>query len=457
MGKYGQFIECIGNDLFFDGVKCTDLAEEYGTPLFVISENTLRFHVRQFTDAFQSKYSGKILTTVGLKSNYGLAMRKILATEPGVGGEAFGLGELYSALISGVNPRKIVMNGCSKSKDIIRAAVDAGITINLDCLEEIYRTEEIARELGKKAFVTVRCRLPLKKVDMKHYVDPRYKDGVDGAEWERTFKFGNEPNQAITCFEYALKSQYLNMCGAMYHGGIPRRVGFHVEELEELLELLKAVYDRTGYWPEMVDIGGGFTPYRYGNVFECPSLEQYSTDITKLFMDKCKEYGVNEPMIVLEPGRFCVEKACMFLTRVDLQKQDHEVTTRKWVYVDGNTNEMIDPFDAQNHYHHIVVANNVKAPEDQVVDICGQLCSADDVLAKQRKIPQVQEGDILALLDMGAYMESFASNANAMPRPATVIVSNGRADLARRRETVSDVFSRDVIPYWLLSAKAAED
>lgn len=451
MGKYGEFIECVNNELVFDGVKCTDLAKEYGTPLFVISERTLRANFRTFHDAFQSRYPGKVLTTVGLKSNYGLAMRKIIATEEGAGGEAFGLGELYSALVTGVHPRKIVMNGCSKSLPILRAAIDAGITIDLDCLEEIYRTEAVAKELGKKAYVNIRCRLPLKQVHMEHYVDPRYKDGIDGAEWERTMKFGNEPVQAMECFAYALKSQYLNLVGAMYHGGIPRRVGWHVEELEELLDELKVVNEKFGWEPEMVDIGGGFTPYRYGNEFKCPSLEKYAEDITSLFIRKFKELGMKLPMLVLEPGRFCVEKSTMFLTTVGLQKQDRNLTNRKWVYVDGNTNEMIDPFDAQNHYHHIVVANNTDAPEEQIVDVCGQLCSSDDILAKQRKIPQVKEGDILAFLDMGAYMESFASNANAMPRSATVIVSDGRADLARRRETVQDIFSRDVIPYWLMS------
>ena len=452
MGKYGDYIEIANNNLIFDGVNCVDLDQQYGTPLFVISENTLRKNFRTFHDAFQSRYPAEVLTTVGLKSNYGLAMRKVLATEPGAGGEAFGLGELYSALVSGIHPRKIVMNGCSKSTEILRAAIDAGITIDLDCLEEIYRTEAVAKELNKKAYVNVRCRLPLAKVHMEHYVDPRYKDGIDGAEWERTMKFGNEPPQAIECFKYALQSDYLNVVGAMYHGGIPRRVGFHVEELEELLDEIKVVHDLTGWSPEMVDIGGGFTPYRYGNEFKCPSLEQYAEDITGLFIRKFESFGMKLPMLVLEPGRFCVEKSTMFLTSVGLQKHDTQLTDHKWIYVDGNTNEMIDPFDAQNHYHHIVVANNANAPEEQIVDVCGQLCSSDDILAKQRNIPLVKEGDILAFLDMGAYMESFASNANAMPRSATVIVSNGRADLARRRETVQDIFARDVIPYWLISS-----
>ena len=97
MGKYGDYIEVANNNLIFDGVNCAELAQKYGTPLFVISENTLRKNFRTFHDAFQSRYPAEVLTTVGLKSNYGLAMRKILATEPGAGGEAFGLGELYSA------------------------------------------------------------------------------------------------------------------------------------------------------------------------------------------------------------------------------------------------------------------------------------------------------------------------------------------------------------------------
>ena len=129
---------------------------------------------------------------------------------------------------------------------------------------------------------------------------------------------------------------------------------------------------------------------------------------------------------------------------------------KKWAFVDGNTNDMKDPFDPRNRVRHIVIANDADRKGSEKVDICGQLCSADDILTKECEIAPLAAGDILAYLDVGAYNESYACQANANTRSATVLVKDGRSALARRRETVADVLSRELLPSWLMNPEVSK-
>jgi diaminopimelate decarboxylase len=449
MMRYGEFIESVDGQLTIDGVNCVQLAEQYGTPLFIISENTLRSNYRKFFQAFQSRYPAGVVVCVGMKANYGVAVRKIIVQEGG-GGDAFGLGELYVALLVGSDPQKIVMNGANKSDTVLNAAIESDIIINVDSLGELITAGSIAERLQKQANICLRIRLPLEQLAGKHYIDPRYgPPGIDISKWEREFKFGMEPQQIYEAVDFALKSPGIQLQGLMYHGGIPRRAGYYREEVAELMDYISIIKSRLGWEPQLLDLGGGFAPFRVGKEAP-PSLDDYARSITDTIQVKAKQYGLSLPKLFLEPGRWCLENAVVYLVQVGNIKSDTKITQKKWVYVDGNINEMGDPFDPYVTYHHAVLANDTSAPEEEVADICGQLCNAADILASGRKIPRVENGDLLAFLDMGAYNESFANQSNAMPRSASVLVSGGKAAIARRRETIQDIISREVVPYWLL-------
>ncbi len=435
--------------LEIEGVSCLDLSKEYGTPLFVISQSEVRSNYKEFLESFQSHYPGEIVVCVGLKSNYGLAIRKIIAEEGG-GGDVFGLGELYIALMAGTDPDKIVMNGPNKSRDMLEAALEAGVIINIDCLSELDEVLDIATKRDEKADVCLRIRLPLDNLSGRMYVDPRYgPPGVDVAKWEREFKFGMEPAQIYEAVKKYKDSSIVNLKGLMYHGGIPRRAGFYQEEVQELMDYVKKIYDEFNWQPQILNLGGGFIPRRRG-LEKPPSIDECAGKISEVIKSKAKSYKLSLPKLYLEPGRYCIESAVTYLVEVGRIKTDTQLTNKKWVYVDGNINEMADPIDPFLNYHEVLLANNPNAPAIEVVDICGQLCNAADILAGERKIPGVKEGDILAFLDMGAYNESFANQSNAMPRSPSVLVSNGRWDLVRKRETVQDIINREIVPYWLL-------
>jgi len=434
--------------LTVEGVSVIELANNFGTPLFVISENTIRENYQTFYKAFQSRYPKAVVVCVGMKANWGLAVRRIIVEEGG-GGDAFGLGELYVALLAGTPADKIVLNGPNKPEDVLKVAVESGIMINVDNLDELENIHRIAEDIGKTAIIALRIRLPLDVLSGKRYVDSRYKPpGIDIAKWEREFKFGMEPDSFFQAVEKALNTKHIDLKGVMYHGGIPRRAGFHCEEVGELMDYVGQVRDQFSWEPEVINVGGGFVPVRHGQE-PPPSLENYAEGIVSIIKDRCQLLGLAVPRLFLEPGRFCWENAVVWLTRVGNIKDDKTLAGKKWVYVDGNINEMGDPFDPFAGFHQVVIANDVNRAGEETVDICGQLCNSADILAEERRVPKIERGDILAFLDMGAYNESFANQSNAMPRSASILVSNGKKAVVRRRETIHDVLGREAIPYWL--------
>lgn len=454
MTSFSPFLT-IGSDhvLHFDGVSTIDLAQDYGTPLFVLSEGAIRHNFRKVKVAFANAYPADVLICVGMKANWGLAARRIIVQEGG-GGDAFGLGELTVALLAGSDPETLVMNGPNKSKETLVAAITAGVTINVDNLDELAMVQNSASALGKKATVALRIRLPLETLVGRRYVDTRYRPpGVDLGAWEREFKFGMEPESFFAGVETALASDHVALRGVHYHGGIPRRAGYHMQEVAELMEFLGAVRDRYKWEPSLLNIGGGFVSPRYGED-PPPSIDKYASDIGSVITDSCAALRLTVPKLIIEPGRYCWESAGIWLTRVGNIKEDRTLARKKWVYVDGNINEVGDPFDPFAGSRHVVVANDCARESVEVIDICGQLCNAADILAKERKMPRLETGDTLALLDMGAYNEAFASQANAMPRSATVMVSEGRSFVVRWRESIQDVLAREAVPYWLLAGVA---
>lgn len=455
MTQFGPFLKT--NDagqLVFDGVAVTDLARQFGTPCFVLSENTIRANFRRIRDAFQSVYPAEVIVCAGMKGNWGLAARRVMVEEGG-GGDAFGLGELTVAMMAGSDPRKIVMNGANKSRETIEAAIDMGVLNQVDNIDELRLVGEVAAALGKTARISLRIRLPLSKLAEVNYVDARYPEGISPSYWERTFKFGLEPETYVKAVEIAKTMPGASLEGMHYHGGIPRRAGFYREETEDMVEQIAMIKAKTGWSPEYLNVGGGFVTERFG-ADAPPPMEEYAHGICDAIVATCKKHGMPVPVLMLEPGRYCWESAGIWITQVNARKEDHTLANKTWVYVDGNTNEMRDPFDPRCSIHHVVVANDVDRKGAQVVDVCGQTCNAGDILAKHRELPPLKIGDTLAFLDMGAYNESFANQSNVIPRSATVMVSNGRAAVVRRRETVADVLSREAVPTWLMARPVAE-
>jgi diaminopimelate decarboxylase len=440
--------------LRIEGVSVDELAAEYGTPLFVYSEATLRRTFRRFAKAFADRYPAEVIVCAGLKANYNQAIRRVIVSEGG-GGDVFGIGEMTAALAAGSDPRKVVMNGPCKPRDAIRQAIEAGILINLDSTSEVESVAGVARELGRVARISIRLRLGMDVLDGKYWVDPRYPPpGVDLGPEMRTEKFGMEPSAAERALKASLDRPEFVVEGIHYHGGQSRRAGFYREELEATMDAVETLRNAADFTPVYLNIGGGFLPERE-DVPPPPTAEEYADVICGIVVDRCRAISMPVPVLMVEPGRYIVESAGTFLTRVVGVKRDDDLARKTWAYVDGNTNELCDPLDPFPGRHRIVVdSQSSRVAGNEVVDVCGQLCSGDDVLARDVSLPLLDAGDLLAFRDVGAYNEAFSGCGNAVPRSAAVLVSDGRSALVRRRETVEDLFARDVTPEWLEASPA---
>ena len=451
MREYGTFLKTNSDGVLeFEGMSTVALAEKYGTPLFVTSENTIRHNYRQFRKAFTDVYPEEVIVCVGMKANWGLAVRRVVVQEGG-GGDAFGLGELTVSMLAGSDPSKIVINGCNKTEETLITAIDTETLIQFDHIYELEDIDRLTKKLGKKARVSARIRLPLDSIADIVYKDPRYPEGISPTFWERTFKYGMEPESFYEAVKIADKMEMVSFEGAMYHGGLPRRAGFYYEETKELVEVVANAKDQFGWSPKYLNIGGGFVPIRYGADVP-PTAEEYAKGIIEAIVPTCEERNMKVPILMMEPGRYCLDSSAIWLTRVGATKSDHNMAMKNWVYVDGHVNEMSDPFDPRSRVHHVVIANDDNRDGEKVkVDICGQTCNAADVVAKAVTMPEMKKGDLLAFLDVGAYNEPFSDQSNVLPRSATVMISGDRAAVVRRRETITDILSRDSIPSWLMS------
>lgn len=326
--KITAFIEIKDHELWIEGHRVAELAETYGTPLFIMSENTIRQNYRKFYNTFKSRYPSDVLACVGMKANWGLACRKIIVQEGG-GGDAFGLGELYVALLAGTPSEKIVMNGTNKSEKVLVAAIQSGILINVDDLDELEKIMALVESMNQTANICIRIRMPLKTLEGRLFVDPRYKPpGIDVSKWEQEFKFGMEPEMAMEAIDRSLKNERIRLKGLHYHGGLPRRAGYSSEEAAELMEIVAEIRKRYDWEPEVINLGGGFPKSRYGLENPHP-LEEHAGNITRAIKEKCAELGLKIPGLILEPGRWCWEDAGIYVVRVGSIKKDSELTQKK--------------------------------------------------------------------------------------------------------------------------------
>ena len=206
--------------------------------------------------------------------------------------------------------------------------------------------------------------------------------------------------------------------------------------VEKLLNIAKRVHDEVGVEFEFIDIGGGFgVPYNPED--KDLDLTEFSSKIVTPFKSKVKEYGLGKPFLCVEPGRYLVCDASIMLTTVNTVKA---TPTKKFVGVDAGFNTLVRP-TMYGSYHPILVANKVAQADKETYDVVGPICESGDALAKDRQLPVVEEGDLLAVLNAGAYGFSMSSQYNSRPRAAEVMIRQGKAVMVRQREQLSDLMS----------------
>lgn len=419
--------------LTLDGLDLVELANNYGTPVFIISEARIREKYRQLHDAFKSCYE-KILLTYSIKANLITAVVRILGQE-GAGADVLPCGELGIALSAGVPPEKLILEGNNKSESEIKKGLEAEVGfIVVDSPSELAKIDRVAGKLNKKPKIMLRVN-PV--IDVPTH--PNIATGVR----ESKFGIAIPGGAAFKAFESALKMKNVDVAGIHVHigSGILSMEPF-LKSAEEILNFADTLKDKLNFMPEYLDFGGGFgIPYKPDDPML--SADTIANAYFGYLKPRLKE--LNYPTIIFEPGRYLVGDSEVLLGRIGNIK---ESLVGRFAAIDASTNLLFPYFE--DRYFEIIVANKADMKDGEIAHFCGPLCFSGDVIRRNCKVPELSEGDVVAILNVGAYCQSAASTFNAYPRPPTLLIANGGVDVIQRGESIEDITKRDIIPERLL-------
>lgn len=424
MNKFGRLSSQIPYGRI-DGVAVRDLVGEFGSPLYVVSEGTLRRKYREMLRAFSLRYP-RVVVAYSYKTNYLSGICALLHSE-GAWAEVVSGFEYDIAEVLGVPGIKIVFNGPSKSKEDLQRAVDNGSRINVDSYDEMYILEEIARSRGSAVPIGIRVNVE-----------------VNYPPWDR-FGFNYESGQAYDAVKRASSSRLLNVVGIHVHlGTFITDVACYREMAEKIINFCSIIQNELGMKVEYLDLGGGYasmnTLHTQWLPAEqlCPSFDQYAEAICPVLLRG--PFKVNEmPLLILEPGRGLVDEAMHVITTVLATKR--LPTGQKGVVVDAGVNLIPTTW----WYKHEINTAQITGTIAEEVNVYGPLCMQIDALRLGVSLPGLKKGDLLIVKNVGAY--NFSQSMQFItPRPAVVLISDEGVEIIRERETMNYVRQLERVP-----------
>ncbi|MBI5115688.1 diaminopimelate decarboxylase [Candidatus Poribacteria bacterium] len=400
-------------ELFCEDLPISQIAETAGTPFYLYSKNTLLRHYGRF----ESSLAGiEHLICFAFKANSSLAILKVLA-DAGSGADVVSGGELFRALRVGIPPRKVVFNGNAKTEKELRTALDCDVLMfNIDSESELNLLSRVAREMGRTARVALRVNPD---------IDPRTHPYISTGLKEN--KFGIAIENAVEFYKQAADMPNIEVVG------IHKHIGSQIVELSPFVESLERVIglvaelNQLGLGLRFVDMGGGIG-ITYDNE-EPPSFEEYVSAVRPLIRNS----GCT---LIVEPGRVIVGNAGVLVTRVL-----HVKTTgsKKFVVVDAAMNDLIRP-SIYGAFHRIIpVKYRDDAARTMVADVVGGICESADFFARGRELPELEPGELIAIMSAGAYGSTMSSNYNSRPLIAEVMVDGTQQKVIRRRQTFEEM------------------
>lgn len=422
--------------LYFDGCSTVDLAKQYGTPLYVMSEGDIEDKMREIKTCFLDKYPNT-RAAYASKAFCTMAIYKICEKE-GFCIDIVSGGELHTAIKAGFPAERIEFNGNNKLPHEIEEALDYGIgRFIVDGLQEVALIEAICKEKGKTANILFRVT-PGVAASTHDYITTGKKDSKFGIPLDEDVFFPQ--------VEAAIKAEHINFLGLHFHVGsqLFDNAPF-LQALDIILDKVAEIKKRFDYDVKELNLGGGFgatyideerKPYAY---FLAPMMERIEAFFTEL--------GVERPAVVIEPGRSIAAEAGLSLYTIGSIKDIRDI--RKYVSVDGGMTDNIRPALYQAEYEGLV-ANKASEPKDDKVTICGKCCESGDILIKDCMITgTAKAGDLFAMFSTGAYGFSMASNYNSNPIPAVVLVKDGKSELIVKRQSYDDMIKNQLMPEML--------
>ncbi|MDE6690430.1 MAG: diaminopimelate decarboxylase [Clostridia bacterium] len=419
------------------GCDTLSLAKEFGTPLYVYDETYIRKMMRVFKDTLNKDYAGRGNVLYASKAFSCLAMYRI-AKQEGIGCDAVSGGELYTALKAGFDAANIYVHGNNKTYEELVQAVEAGVGgIVIDSYREADILDKIAAERKVKQRVLIR---------VNPGVEAHTHAFVQTARTDSKFGFSIRDNTALDYTKHVLSLKNLDLKGYHCHIGsqIFEKQSFALAA-KNMIEFMAGVKKAAGYEAEILNMGGGFGIYYTDEdpKFTEKDYAEYLLTLINTVKEKSEELDFSLPYLLIEPGRSIVGEAGITLYTVGSIKDIPGI--RKYVAIDGGMFE--NPrYSLYQSKYTVLKASDVNAANVQKVSIAGKCCESGDLIGVDLPLPEVESGDILAVLSTGAYHYSMASNYNRNFVPQAVLVKDGKAETIIKKQTFEDLVRNDVIP-----------
>ncbi|MDH2925834.1 diaminopimelate decarboxylase [Lonepinella koalarum] len=407
-----DFFQYQNNKLFAEALPVSQLAQQFGTPLYVYSKATLERHWYAFDKAFGDHPH---LICFAVKANSNIAVLQTMA-RLGSGFDIVSQGELERVLKAGGDPAKVVFSGVAKTEREIARALEVGIRcFNVESLPELYRINDVAGKMAKIAPISLRVN-----PDVDAHTHPYISTGL------KENKFGVSVEQARDVYCQASQLAHIQIVGMDCHiGSQLTELQPFLDAADRLIHLMKQL-NADGIQLKHLDLGGGLgVPYTN----ETPP---HPTEYAKALLEKLQQFDLE---IILEPGRAITANAGILVTKVEYIKTNE---SRNFAIVDAGMNDMIRPALYQA-YMNIIEADRSLAREKAVYDVVGPVCETSDFLGKQRELA-IAQGDYLVQRSAGAYGATMSSNYNSRPRTAEIIVDGDQAHLIRQRESYENLW-----------------
>lgn len=418
--------------LMLGGADTVELANEFGTPLYVFDEQVIRNACRDYKNSIERYYDGKGMVLYASKAFSCKEMYRIV-NEEGIGVDTVSGGEIYTALSSGFPAENIFFHGNNKTDTELKMAVENGIgRIVIDDFDEIERLSVIAKALEKTVCVMLR---------IKPGIDAHTHDFIKTGQNDSKFGFTLENGEALKAAKKAISAENLKLVG--FHCHIGSQI-FSTEPFclaaNVMANFIARIAKETGHTVTELNLGGGFG-IRYTEKDDPLPYSEFMERVSAQLKYSCKELGLAVPKVFIEPGRSIVGPAGITLYTVGSIKTIPDIRT--YVAVDGGMSD--NPrYALYGAEYEAVIANRADEPKNFEATIAGKCCESGDLIGEGIMIQKPQTGDIMAVLATGAYNYSMASNYNRLPRPAAVMVKDGKARLIIRRETFEDIVAKDI-------------
>ncbi|WP_018250023.1 diaminopimelate decarboxylase [Orenia marismortui] len=414
------------------GHNLVDIAEEYGSPLYILDEEEIRTNCRAYREAFEKFYPNS-MTLYASKAFLSLAMARIIDQE-GLGLDVVSGGELYTALKANVPADKIYFHGNNKTLEELDMALEA--EINAFVVDNRYELDMLNQMAGKKDMIADIL------IRVTPGIEAHTHSYIQTGQTDSKFGLGIQNGLALEAIKEAKELENINLKGIHCHiGSQIFKLESFAKAVDVMLEFVEDVKEEAGVILEELNLGGGIG-IPYTDAEEKPDIEEYAKIVAESITAKCEELDIPLPKVINEPGRSIIATAGSTLYTVGSIKEIPGI--RKYVAVDGGMTDNIRPALYEAEYEAILV-NKADQAEEELVTITGKCCESGDILIRDIQLPQAEAGDLLLISCTGAYGYSMSSNYNGITRPGVLLLSENSIDWAVKPQSYEDLIANDVV------------